>query len=83
MLATRWRNRNPGALLVGMENDAAAVGDGVASPKETEQNHRVIQELRVWVHAQKDRRQGLPEMLVYSCSQQRYSQSPKDGSIPK
>lgn len=42
--------------------------------KNCKSNYHMIQQLRFYVHAPKNRRQRLEEILAHPCSQQHYSQ---------
>ena len=48
VLVRMWRNWNPSALLIRMQNGIAAVENGIEVPQKT-QNYHMIQQFHFWV----------------------------------
>ena len=63
-----WRNWNPGGLLAGMWNSAAALENNVVLAQKIKQNYHVIQQFHFWVYIQKNWKQDLENIFVHPCS---------------
>lgn len=84
MLERTWRNWSPCALLVGMENGAATMENGMAVPQKIKNRSSIwcSNSTSEYTPKRNESRDLKRYLFVHSSSRQHYSQWPESGSNP-